>query len=228
HAMDFIFPEIAAWQKTRELLQSSACGRIRHIALTWRAETYSYSQGTQAQGWKRRAVDGGGTLNNFVSHTFYYLEWLFGPITKLSARLSPAKAEVEARVDVWAEFAAGFGGTVSVAADAFLGNGHRMEVYGDAGTLVLDNPTKDYARGFKLSLGTRTSPQLTTVETPGDNAHPDGRVYPASRIATRFVDAILGGKQIVPNLEDGLRAQVLLDAARLACETGSWQSVASK
>jgi predicted dehydrogenase len=223
HAMDFIFPEIAAWQKARELLASSALGRIRHTALTWRVETYSYR--ARADNWKTRAATGGGTLNNFASHTFYYLEWLLGRMEKVCARLTPREAEVEARVDAWVEYAAGFSGTVSVAADAFLGPGHRLEVYGDLGTMVLENATPDYARGFKLSLGTRAAPTLATIEAAGDDSHADGRVYPASRIAGRFIEAIRSGQTAVPNLEHGLRVQVLLDALRLADRSGSWQAV---
>ena len=223
HAMDFLFPEIAAWQKAQELLRSSAVGRIRHAALTWRVETYAYR--SQADNWKTRAATGGGTLNNFASHTFYYLEWLLGRIEKVCARLAPREAEVEARVDAWVEFAAGFSGTVSIAADAFLGPGHRLEVYGDSGTLVLDNATTDYARGFKLSLGTRAEPRLATIEAADADSHADGRVYPVSRIAGRFIQAIRSGQTATPNLEDGLRVQVLLDALRFADHTGSWQAV---
>jgi predicted dehydrogenase len=223
HAMDFIFPEIGAWRKARELLRSSALGRIRHAALTWRLETYAYR--SHADSWKTRAASGGGTLNNFASHTFYYLEWLLGPIEKVSARFAPRGVEVEARIDAWIEFAAGFSGTVSIAADAFLGRGHCLEVYGDSGTLVLENATKDHARGFKLSLGTRAAPCLAAIEAADDDSHADGRVYPVSRIAGRFIEAIRSGRNAVPNLEDGLRVQVLLDALRLADRSGSWQAV---
>jgi predicted dehydrogenase len=223
-AMDFIFPEIAAWQKARELVQSPAIGRIRHVALTWRVETFRYSQNWHPPGWKQRAAEGGGTLNNFASHTMHYLEWLFGRMENVCARLSPSNAEVEARADVWVEFAAGFPGAVSIAADAFLGPGHRLEVFGDAGTLVLENPAKDYARGFQLFLGTRSNPTLVPFVASGDDENSDGRVYPVSRIACRFVDAILGGKGSFPNLDDGLRVQELLDALRLANRTGSWQT----
>ena len=37
---------------------------------------------------RRIGDDGGGVLGNFVSHSFHYLEWLCGPISGLSARLS--------------------------------------------------------------------------------------------------------------------------------------------
>jgi len=223
HAVDFIFPEIAAWQKLRELLQASAIGRIRHVALAWRVETYTYRAG--AKNWKTTAATGGGTLNNFSSHSLYYLEWLFGPIAKVAAHLAPRTSEVEARVDAWLEFAAGFPATVSVAADAFLGSGHRLEVYGEEGTLLLENTSADYARGFQLFLGTRDTKRLEPIEAKSDDAHTDGRVYPVSRIAGRFIRAIQGGEKVCPNLDDGLRTQKLLDAVRLAHQSGSWEGV---
>jgi predicted dehydrogenase len=225
HAIDFMFPEIAAWQKARELLASSVLGRIRHVALTWRVETYAYR--AQADNWKTRAATGGGTLNNFASHTFYYLEWLLGRIERVCARLTPRETEVEARVDALVEFAAGFPGTISVAADAFLGPGHRLEVYGDSGTMVLENTAADYARGFKLFLGTRAAPQLTAIETVSHDSHADGRVYPVSRIAGRFIEAIRSGGNAVPSLEDGLRVQGLLDTVRLADRSESWQAASA-
>ncbi|MBI5773169.1 MAG: Gfo/Idh/MocA family oxidoreductase [Verrucomicrobia bacterium] len=221
HAMDFIFPEIPAWQKAREFLPQ--VGRIRHVALTWRVETYAYR--AKLQNWKTAAASGGGTLNNFASHTFYYLEWLFGPVTRLAAKLMPRPPEADARLEAWLEFAPGFSATVSIAADAFLGPGHCLEVYGDDGALRLDNKTADYARGFVLSLGTRQGGKLETVAVPGDAEVRDGRIEAVARIASRFVDAILSGQPATPNLRDGLRVQQLIDAARLSGATGAWQNL---
>ena len=62
---------------------------------------------------------------------------------------------------------------------------------------------------------------IAAIETTGDDSHADGRVYPVSRIAGRFIQAIRSGGTAGPNLEDGLRVQVLLDALRLADRTGS-------
>ena len=230
HALDFIFPEIPAWQLARESIQSSKLGRIRHAALTWRVETYAYR--ASVRNWKMSPESGGGTLNNFASHTFYYLEWLFGPIVKVQARLSPpgqansgSASQVEARVDAWVDFAAGFPCAVSISADAFLGFGHRLEVYGDHGTCVLENTTADYARGFNLFLGTRESPHLDPVAVIAADAFSDGRIYPVSRIAARFVDAIRDHTKVLPGFDEGVRTQVLLDALRLADRTGTWQDV---
>jgi predicted dehydrogenase len=225
HAIDFIFPEIPAWQKARELLGACAVGNIRQVVLTWRTETYTYR--TKSHNWKTALAEGGGTLNNFASHTLYYLEWLFGPIKKASAYLSPAAEEVEARVDAWFEFGAGFPATVSIAADAFLASGHRLEVYGETGTLVLENTTSDYARGFRLFLGDRKAGKLLQVEVPFEDASKDGRIYPVSQIAGRFIQAIHQGGKVTPNLAHGARVQTLIDTLRLAHQNGPWQAVGS-
>ncbi len=223
HAMDFIFGEIPAWLKMHELLGNGTVGKIRHVALTWRTETYTYR--TKSHNWKTHAAEGGGTLNNFASHSLYYFEWLFGPIERLSGYLSPRESEVEARVDAWLEFAAGFSATVSISADAFLGSGHKLEVFGESGTLVLENTTSDYANGFRLFFGNREAGKLAPVEVQSADMQKDGRIQPVSRIAGRFIEAILQGWEVTPNLRHGTRVQALIDALRLAHKNGSWQTL---
>jgi predicted dehydrogenase len=221
HAMDFIFPEIGCWQRARSMLQGGTLGKLRHAALSWRVETFSFATGRES--WKMRSADGGGTLNNFVSHSLYYLEWLLGPVARVSARLTPRGAPGDARVDVWLEMVSGCPVTVSVAADAFLGSGHRLEIYGEQGTLVLENTTTDYVNGFTLSVGTRGSRTLETQPCE-PLPYPDGRIGAAGAIARRFLDAVLSGVPVTPNLADGARVQHLIAAVRAADQTGVWQS----
>jgi predicted dehydrogenase len=220
HAVDFIFPEIPAWRRAKELLPS--VGRVRHISLTWRLETYAYRAGLQ--NWKMSPAAGGGTLNNFVSHTFYYLEWLFGPVARLAASLRPAAPAADAGAELWLEFAAGFRATVSVGADAPFGPGHGLEIYGDGGALRLHNPTTDYANGFTLALGTRDGGRLEPVVSPDENPTQDGRIAAVSHIASRFLDAALGGTSVTPGLREGLRVQRLLDLTRTADRVGGWHA----
>ena len=79
--IDLFFPEIPAWQEARRRL--SGLGPLRHAHLSWRLESRAFRFG--ATGWKTNPAEGGGTLVNFASHTFHYLEWLFGPIAALTA-----------------------------------------------------------------------------------------------------------------------------------------------
>ena len=65
---------------------------------------------------------------------------------------------------------------------SYLGSGHRLEFYGEDGTLVLANPTPDYMRGFELrydagplsrsprSRSTIVRPRRRRTHRPGDPA----------------------------------------------------------
>jgi predicted dehydrogenase len=224
HAIDFLFPEIEAWKKARQVLLGGELGQLRQVCLSWRVETYAHR--ARLDSWKLRREEGGGTLNNFVSHSLYYLEWLFGPLERLAARLTPRGGEGDARVDVWFELARGVPGTLSVAADAFLGSGHRLDVYGEQGTMVLENRSADYVSGFTLAVGTRSSGKLIPVEAAGrETAAGDGRIMAMAAIVHRFLDAITLGSPMSPNLKDGLRVQELIEVIRAADLAGSWQVV---
>jgi predicted dehydrogenase len=223
HAVDFLFGEIPAWQRAKEVLDSGALGRLRHAHLNWRKEIYAVRH--RKVSWKLRQADGGGTLNSFVSHSLYYLEWLFGPAAEARCRLGPGGAESETQVDAWLDFTSGLRLILSVASDAYLGPGHRLEVYGDDGTLVLDNPGHDHAAGFRLLVARRPADALQTVLQPGPFPAGDVRVLPAARLVRRFVDGILHGASVAPNLEHGLRVQRLLDALRRADHTGRGETL---
>jgi predicted dehydrogenase len=215
HGMDFIFPEIALWRQARTLLTGGAIGRPVHFAYTWRTETYASR--TNAPSWKGRPDEGGGVLGNFVSHVVYNIEWLLGGIRAFEGLVCPRDGRWGRAIDGVVQLENGARGNLSVSTDAFLGSGHLVEIYGDEGTLVLHNPTRDHVTGFHLDLGTRASGALARVLTDEDaGAMVDGRLAPVSKLVSRFVDAIHGGGAMTPDLADGVRVQELL---ALACPT---------
>jgi predicted dehydrogenase len=222
HAMDFIFPEIASWQKVRLILEEGKLGKLRHTALTWRVETYAFAAGLDS--WKTRNQDGGGVVNNFLSHSLYNLEWLLGPFARVAAHILPRNSPNNSRVETWFEAESKCSVTVSIANDAFLGSGHRLEIYGERGSLVLSNPTTDYVNGFTLSVGTRDGDSFST-ELHEPHAGEDGRVAAVGKIFRRFLDGIASGSSVRPNLTDGVRVQHLIAKVCAADETGTWQSV---
>ena len=114
--------------------------------------------------------------------------------------------------------------SLSLAADTFLGGGHRLEFYGENGTLILSNATADYVNGFELLLGTRTDLDLVPLIRQG-TASGDGRITAVARIMQRFLDGIVQGNAVSPGMAEGLRVQSLLDAARRADRAGQWQNV---
>jgi predicted dehydrogenase len=223
--VDFNFSEILSWKRAKTLLDEGAIGRLRHVEVNWNVENYGTRM--RLKNWKTLGADGGGVLGNFVSHCFHYLEWFCGPITGLSARLSglPDEPAMETNAAVSMMFRSGAAGHLSMSCASYLGSGHRLEFYGEDGTLTLLNDTTDYMRGFRLRLGQRPASALSDIEVadPVDLQFPaDGRIAPVSRLAAAFLDDIEGGRPSRDGFGEGLRVQTLLDKARRAHGLGRW------
>jgi predicted dehydrogenase len=229
--VDFEFMELPTWQRAKTLIDEQALGKLRHVIVTWNLENAATRQ--RLRNWKTMAADGGGVLGNFVSHCLFYLEWLCGPIDGLSARLSapPDAPELETTAALSFSFASGAVGSLAMSCASYLGSGHRIEIYGEDGTLVLANKTTDYMRGFELLFARRPADKLDRLPVasdPLDGKFPDGRIAPVARLAHRFLDAIEGKGQAFPSFTEGFRVQSLIDAARQSSERGCAEVAADR
>ena len=214
--IDFNFHQVMSWQRAKAMLDDGAIGRLRHVALHWQVENRSIQM--RMRNWKTLTDDGGGVLGNFISHCFHYLEWFCGPVARLSARLAglPGDESLQTTAAMALEFERGPLASLSMSCASFLGGGHRLEFYGEDGTLVLSNATSDYMRGFELLHAKRPAAALAriAVEDPDDARYPDGRIAPVSRLAKQFLDAIEKGGNAQPDFAAGYRVQQLIDAAQ--------------
>ncbi len=209
HAMDFIFPELPAWQRMRELVCSGAIGPVRHFAYDWHVQTFASR--TNADSWKNRSHEGGGVVANFLPHVLFNIEWVLGPVAEIESFRPRDGRSASSFCDCIAYLDNRVHGTISVSTDTYLGEGHRFAIFGEAGTVAVHNATADYASGFELRLGTRQSGRVETVTGIEEPAVADGRIAPVGRIAGRFLDGIRGEGIPAPNLEDGLRIQRWLE-----------------
>ena len=227
NVVDFEFPEIPAWRAAHNILRSGELGELAHIEVNWAVETYA-NRHRLDDSWKTGA-NGGGTLSQFMSHVFYHLEWFTGQtITRLNALIGNAPDDPrggDTLNGVHVQFADGLFGMVTVSTHAFLGSGHRMTFYGSEGTLVLENRTRDYVRGFTLMHGQRGDDTLRDVTPPDIDADVDGRRYAAGKLTRRFVDWALDGVPTTPTIANGVRVQRLLTAARNSHTAAGWVDV---
>jgi predicted dehydrogenase len=222
HMVDYEFTGVLAWQHAESMLDR--IGRLRHVSVTWQVENESTRR--RIKNWKTNGEHGGGALGNFVSHSAHILEWMCGPITGLVARLSglPDDPAMETTVTASLAFKSGATGQYAMSCAAYLGSGHRLEFYGEDGTLVLSNTTTDYMRGFTLHYAQRPATTLVPLKVglDSDDSFPDGRIAPVAQLANRFLGAIEGHAANYPSFVQGFRAQVLLDAMRRSHVEGRW------
>jgi predicted dehydrogenase len=224
--IDFNFPELPAWRSAKALLDSGRIGRLRHVVVTWNVESGAIR--ARLNSWKTRSDGGGGLLGNFVSHCFYYLEWFCGAISGLGGRLFLLPdGGAQGSIALALAFFSGAGGSLQMSCASYLGSGHRIEFYGDDGTLVLANPTADYFRGFTLMQARRGDDRLQGVAhtEPGGDGSADSRVPPVARLVQRFLDACEHGAAASPGFAEGYRVQELIDAAWRAHTSGRWIDV---
>jgi len=227
--LDYGFTEVMAWSKAKAMIDQGAIGRLRHVAVNWNVENVSTR--LRLKNWKTSADDGGGALGNLASHSLHYLEWFCGPIAGLSARLSglPDDPAFQTNVALALAFQSGASGSYAMSCASYLGTGHRLEFYGDDGTLVLDNPTTDYMRGFGVRHARRPAGALAPVavdDDPLDRQFPaEARIAPVSRLVSRWLDAIERRAPTDPGFLAGYRAQALLDAVRRSHATGRWLNI---
>jgi predicted dehydrogenase len=225
--IDFNFHQIMSWQRAKAMLNANAIGALRHVTVHWHVESRAIQ--LRMRSWKTVGDDGGGVLGNFISHCFHYLEWFCGPITGLSARVAglPGDSELETTVAMALHLAKGPLVSLSMSCASYLGIGHRIEFFGEDGTLVLHNPGADYMRNFELWHGKRDAPLVRIgTEDPVDAKYPDGRIAPVSRLAKIFFNAIEGGGTTALGFAEGYRVQQLIDAARRSHQQGAWIDVA--
>ncbi|HKS85427.1 MAG TPA: Gfo/Idh/MocA family oxidoreductase [Pseudolabrys sp.] len=226
--IDFNFHQITSWQRAKALLSDNAIGALRHVVVNWHVESRAIQ--TRMLNWKSFGDDGGGVLGNFISHCFHYIEWFCGPIAGLTARVSglPNDKELETTVAMALQLAAGPMIALSMSCASYFGGGHKIEFFGEDGTLVLHNPGADYMRGFELLYAQRAAAAFEHISAPDpvDANYPDGRIAPVSRLARMFFDSIESGTTPRPGFAEGYRAQVLIDAARRAHQQGRWIEIA--
>ena len=128
------------------------------------------------------------------------------------------------------QFKAGPLVSLSMSCASYLGIGHRIEFFGEDGTLVLHNPGADYMRGFELVLRQAARPRWNACRS---------RIRSTRNIPTAAsrrcrgwpsvcFDAIENGGTPTPGFAEGYRVQRLIDMARRSHSQGAWIDVAAE
>ncbi len=239
--MDFEFRYIPAWQLFAEILADGYVGDKRLIKIDWLAS--SRANPSRPWNWYSQKDKGGGALGAIASHTFDYVNWLFGPAKKLWGQLNtsiktrpdPVKGDELKPVDaddtcnIMLELADGTPCQICISSVTYQGRGHWVEVYGSKGTLIVgSNNQKDYVHGFKV-WGSQNGDNLVEINIPErldfPKVYSDGRIAPFIRVVDNWVQAIETGKSLVPSLREGVYSELLMDLTHESNLTGTWVNV---
>jgi len=190
-----------------------------------------------------RAQAGHGAMGDQGVHLIDMVRWNFGEFARVSAlagvayptRTGPGgkPADAEDFCSVMGELASGGQVTLSVSRAARGANEQFLEAYGSQGGLVyhVDREKPKWYVGVLRAAGASGTlqPVPVTAGLPrsageGDLMEVTGKTTIAP-LVKRFLDGVRRGESPSPTLEDGLRAQLVLDAVLRSLEAGGWQRV---
>jgi predicted dehydrogenase len=157
-------------------------GRVR-----WYRPPEYYSGSKWRGKW---ALDGGGALMNQGIHTVDLVQWLFGPVDRVSAAVATRVHDIDVEDTAAAviEFTSGAIGTIEATTSLFPGYPRRIEVTGTEGTVIIE--------GDEI-----IATDLRTAPAPGDaSAAPVARL---ENVASPVVSDASAHQRV---LEDFIRA----------------------
>lgn len=248
--MVFQYRFIPAILRARALIDEGRIGRI----YSFRAEYLhtGYQNPDRPLSWRMKKEGGSGALGDLGSHVVDLVRYLLGEFADVQGHLEtyvnerPAEKGSQKREAVTVDDAAwirarmkdGAIGTIEVSrfATGTLDD-LKIEVYGENGAFSFDlmdpnflyfydesNPGGDYG-GFRGRQRLESVSYYPGARTPPARG-PIGWIRSHAENQFRFLEAVASGCDPVPGVEDGLRTQLVLDAAeRSHGNGGAWTAV---
>ena len=187
------------------------------VMISGRVKWYRPPDYYSASRWRGTwTLDGGGALMNQAIHTVDLVQWMFGPVARVSAAVATLVHEIKVEDTAAAviEFTNGAIGTIEAATSLYPGYPRRLEVTGSKGTLVLED---DKLTSVDLQASSSSSPSASAsapaAEPPENASSPvvsDASAH--QRVIEDFIRAIKANT--VPSCDgrEGRRSVELVEA----------------
>jgi predicted dehydrogenase len=214
HGIDFIFQEISAWKKVKELIDKKIFGKLEHVSVNW--DFLGGDIEHKRSSWKTSIARGGGALSFYFSHGLYYLEYFAGRIIRTKGVLQYSSESLnggEVKTDILLEFQKGVIGNVQLSCNTRGIIRHRLAFQCQRGVIVLENRNA-VVDSFSVTTYSADGVKNVRVIKDKNRGQEDERVKIVRKLATRFISACKRKKQISPSFKDGLRVQELIEIIR--------------
>ena len=223
--IDFIFPEIDIWKKTREIIQKRKFGSVKNLSVDLNFQSYTNMK--KISSWKNNINMGGGILHHFLPHIFYYLEWFCGTISSISVKLNKEKNYKftgHTKAIILLKFSSGTTGIIRASSNNYGVHEHVLKFINDRGTIILENRKNDWVKDFKLQTIDNKKKKNINVKYK-NKKKTDSRIYPVSKIVNKLVNWVIYKKKESPNFKSAVRVQYLIEKSLLSNKLkGRWVS----
>jgi predicted dehydrogenase len=208
-----------------DLLKQGAVGEFRHAAVSLQTNNPLVALGRP---WRLDPAQGGGILNELGSHYVDRLRHWFGELTSVSAQLAsfPPVDDPTLITEDWlgaiCTFEQGGIATLEMSWVSDPPTGLRATVVGSDGVLRIRAAGSMLTDG-EIAIARTGDDDFTTLPPrPEDlsfNAA-SGAIEASQRLIEAFAAGIASAESPAPNFDDGLRAQMAMDAIRESAARG--------
>ena len=224
----------------KRLIDEGYLGRPFHLNMRYYA---NYAREGEYIWRFDESLAGSGVLGDLGSHFLYLAEWFYGPIAEIQTMLTQHVPRVplnemgepyptaEDDAIITCRFANGAQGVIHVSAvcyeDAGMKMQHLFEFHGDGGTLyqATDWVQQQEIRGARVGEGALKPlpiPEDIWAGARQDTVHNSYRdvFRTQGQMVGDFVRAVQNKQRIRPDINDGARVQLLLEAGKLSEKEG--------
>jgi predicted dehydrogenase len=220
----------AAMQRFKAMVDAGHLGRVFHVNGRWFNPGWA-SEATAATWRMDRAIAGHGAMGDQGVHLIDMIHWLFGSFASVSAQAGIAyasrKADAEDHCSVIAELASGTQVSFTVSRVAHGLNENSLEAYGEHGGLAMcvARTGEDWHLGelhsAKAGEPMARIPLEAVAAIEGEDRLEIIGMATVAPMISAMLEAIRTGEPPSPSLEDGMRAQAVLDAVLASVASGS-------
>lgn len=228
----------------RELIRDGYVGQVLSVNMALMGS--GVLTRTSDRTWQRDVTLGANTLTITFGHAFDALCMVVGELTEVSALVTtrvPQWFETDTKkyVDVTSpdnimiqgRLEKGAIANAYVGVHPFHGSGHRLEIYGKEGTLMMiGGGEAGQEVNRRIMGGKKDDKALQELLVPDrlkwvpEEVRKVGRAYDVGQMWVKFAEAIRTGGQVETDFDHGVRRHKTLDAIVRASETGQRQRIA--
>jgi predicted dehydrogenase len=230
-------------QRVRKFIDGGSLGRVFHTNAIWYGHRYADPDAPTS--WRlSRALAGSGTLGDMGVHLIDLHRWLFGEFTRISAQSGvayPDKSDGEHPRDaedyctVVAELSTGAQVTIQLSRVTRGKNFHSLAAFGDKGAidyrLLREGGGPRWYRGELFVAQGKSGLERVALRGGLPRGVKSQDAFDVTGYATiaplmrEMARSIRTGSAESPSFEDGLKAQVVVQAIQEAAATHTWVEV---
>ena len=208
HMVNYEFGEMDAFLFFKRKIINNI--KINKIYLNWFIDINKRSSAT----WKENHSKGGGIIFNYVCHTIYYLEFLFGKIVSIQTNIFLKEKNEIKILEGIAFFANGLSAQLNVKVGSIKNKFkpiHQLKMVSDKKTYILETNLNSLSDKFKLIKLDKSSNKLDKILFKGEKNQNDFRIKPTFKNSEKFSTWILKDKIQTPNFFNAQRIHLIIN-----------------